>query len=247
MMRDIFICPHGNMLNNWAEAFPKSLVSISVVTVPVNEPVLFWIHANANAQSWLEKTMAEISQKFQMSKIVVLANSPNQGEALAVISKGAVGYCHAYSSASVLNELKTVVTHGGIWLGRDLLQSIIGATKDLVHSPAEDVHQALTLLTPREKVVALQAAKGLSNKEIARVLDITERTVKAHISSSLERLGVKDRLQLALVLNNNPNESAQSAKTIKPTKSVNSSKKAAIAKKLQPASTTFKKKLELAA
>ena len=45
------------------------------------------------------------------------------------------------------------------------------------------------------------AAKGLSNKEIARILKITERTVKAHLASIFELLKVKDRLHLALMLN----------------------------------------------
>jgi two-component system, NarL family, nitrate/nitrite response regulator NarL len=63
------------------------------------------------------------------------------------------------------------------------------------------VNRHLKLLTKREKEVAIEAAKGLSNKEIARILKITERTVKAHLSSTFERLGAKDRLHLALMLN----------------------------------------------
>jgi DNA-binding NarL/FixJ family response regulator len=94
-----------------------------------------------------------------------------------------------------------VVTHGGIWLGQELLQHLIGAGRQLVKAPSASVESALQLLTPRERDVAQQAAIGLSNKEIARILNITERTVKAHLSASFERLGVKDRLQLALVLN----------------------------------------------
>ena len=45
------------------------------------------------------------------------------------------------------------------------------------------------------------AAKGAPNKVIARELGITERTVKAHISSSLDKLHIKDRIQLALLVN----------------------------------------------
>jgi len=246
-MRDIFICPHGNILENWSSACPKALVSMSVVTVPVNEPVLFWVHANANSQAWLEKTMSEIAKKFQASKIVVLANSPNQAEALTVISKGAAAYCHAYSAASVLNELKTVVLHGGIWLGRDLLQTLIGASRELVHNPSEQVHQALSLLTAREKEVALQASTGMSNKEIARILKITERTVKAHISATLEKLGLKDRLQLALVLNNKSSEPVQISRIKESPKSTATSKKVQPSKKAQSRASSFKKKLELAA
>ena len=223
-MRDIFVCPNGNMLDNWKIAFPKALVAESLVTVPVNEPVIFWVHANANNVAWLEKTLAGIGNKFQVSKVVVLANTPNQTDALAVMRKGAVGYCHAYSAASMLKELKTVVMHGGVWLGNDLLQTLIGATKVLVQNKSSNVEQALALLTKREKEVALEAAKGISNKEIARTLSITERTVKAHISAALEKLGVKDRLQLALLLNEKPAESQQSISKVSGIKSKKSIK-----------------------
>ncbi|MFV1921759.1 MAG: response regulator transcription factor [Methylotenera sp.] len=200
-MRDIFLCPNGNMLDNWKQAFPKAMVSASLVTVPVNEPVVFWVHANSNNVSWLENIMTSIDKKFKASKVVVLANTPNEPDALTIMRRGAVGYCHAYSAPSMLKELKTVVMHGGIWLGNDLLKTLIGSTKDVIHTASSNVEKALGLLTNREQQVALEAAKGCSNKEIARLLNITERTVKAHISSSLEKLGVKDRLQLALVLN----------------------------------------------
>lgn len=227
-MRDIFVCANGNMLQNWKEAFPKALITVSIRTVPVNEPVVFWVHANANDVTWLHKTMADIKNKFQVSKIVILANTPNQQDALAVMSAGAVGYCHAYSAAKMLKELKTVVMHGGVWLGNDLLQTLINATKPVVHNSSSNVKKALSLLTKREREVALEAAKGLSNKEIARRLNVTERTVKAHMSASLEKLGVKDRLQLALVLNEKVSDSKRSVKAVsakvKPLKQSNNTK-----------------------
>ncbi len=239
-MRDIFICTHGNLLDSWLKACPNALVSVSVSSVLMNEPVIFWVHANANSQPWLETIMADIQRKFQTSKIVILSNTPNQAEALLVIKNGAVGYCHAYSQASLLTELKAVVTHGGLWLGQDLLQTLIGATKEVVHNAAEHVNEALALLTTREKEVALNAASGLSNKEIARLLKITERTVKAHISKSLEKLAVKDRLQLALVLNDKSDQQQTAGNTLRQVKSKLRSKKQTISKK-------YKKKLDLAA
>ena len=53
-------------------------------------------------------------------------------------------------------------------------------------------------------MVAGQVAHGASNREIAEALDITERTVKAHLSAIFEKLGVRDRVQLALAMNNIP-------------------------------------------
>jgi DNA-binding NarL/FixJ family response regulator len=69
--------------------------------------------------------------------------------------------------------------------------------------PATSTPQAdLSLLTSREKAVAELVAAGKSNKEVARDLDITERTVKAHLGSAFEKLQVRDRLQLVLMFSN---------------------------------------------
>ncbi|MFW5440576.1 MAG: response regulator transcription factor [Methylophilaceae bacterium] len=239
-MQDIFINMHGNLLENWIKACPKASVDMTVKRLSVKDSVVFWLHSDINNQAWIEKTIAEIQKKRPSSKIVVLANAPSQAEAVAVISKGVVGYCHAYSPANVLKELKTVVMHGGVWLGRDLLQTLIGATKNLVHNASNKVDEALALLTKREKEVALHASVGLSNKEIARKLLITERTVKAHISSTLEKLGVKDRLQLALVLNGKSSDSAGSNKR-KANKTAGKVKSSKSKKKSQPGRAKIKK------
>jgi len=53
-------------------------------------------------------------------------------------------------------------------------------------------------LTEREREVALAVSRGASNKEVARQLGITERTVKAHVSIIFTKLAVQDRLHLAL-------------------------------------------------
>ncbi len=188
-MQDIFISPLSGGL-----AKPNKSQA--------NATIVFWLHMNADRQVWLTKTIKQIQQQYTQSKIVVLANSPNQAEALYAMSLGVVAYSHAYSPAQVLREMKTVISHGGVWMGPDLLKRLIEVSSTLAGNQAEQVSQHLSLLTNREKQVAIEAAKGLSNKEIARILDITERTVKAHLSSTFERLGAKDRLHLALMLNN---------------------------------------------
>lgn len=58
----------------------------------------------------------------------------------------------------------------------------------------------LEKLSPRERDVALQVAGGASNKDVARRLNITERTVKAHLTSTFDKLEVRDRLQLVIAL-----------------------------------------------
>ncbi len=53
-------------------------------------------------------------------------------------------------------------------------------------------------MSEREREVAFAVAEGLTNKSVAQRLDITERTVKAHLSAVFDKFGVRDRMQLAL-------------------------------------------------
>ena len=208
-MQDIFITPLENALISWVEAFPKAKTAATVIAKPTkaqikaqtSDSLIYWLHMNEDRQEWLVNTISLVQKKYKNAKIVVLANAPNQAEALHALSLGVVAYAHAYSPAKILIEIKTVVSNGGVWIGQDLLMRLIEVSTSLAGNQAAQVDKHLHLLTKREKQVAIEAAKGLSNKEIARILSITERTVKAHLSSTFERLGAKDRLHLALMLN----------------------------------------------
>ena len=204
-MHDTFITPLENALISWVEAFPKAKTAAIVIAKPTkaqtSDSLIYWLHMNEDRQEWLVNTISLVQKKYKNAKIVVLANAPNQAEALHALSLGVVAYAHAYSPAKILIEIKTVVSNGGVWIGQDLLMRLIEVSTSLAGNQAAQVDKHLHLLTKREKQVAIEAAKGLSNKEIARILSITERTVKAHLSSTFERLGAKDRLHLALMLN----------------------------------------------
>lgn len=214
-MQDIFISQQPVLLLSWSAAFPNAVLANEVPMIDVallpngqkkakNKPAVFWLHMNQDRQQWLSQTIQHIKNTYLNAKIVVLANMPVQAEALHVLQLGASGYTHAYIDPLVLKEIKTVITHGGLWIGQDVLQRLIETTVTMAGSGASYVEGMLKKLTAREKAVALEAAKGLSNKEIARVLEITERTVKAHLAAAFSKTGAKDRLQLALMLNKNP-------------------------------------------
>jgi two-component system nitrate/nitrite response regulator NarL len=210
-MQDIFITKLPVPIDSWTKAFPKSILAATVSEVleretaknKASEACIFWLHMNADRQQWIANTITAIMKSYQGAKIVVLANAPNHAESIHALKLGAMGYCHAHIAPAVLKEIKAVISHGGLWVGQDILQALIATSSKLVTNRPEQVETLLSKLTKREKEVALEAAKGSSNKEIARVLSITERTVKAHLASIFERLGAKDRLQLALMLNGN--------------------------------------------
>jgi len=97
-----------------------------------------------------------------------------------------------------LQQVSQVVEVGGLWLGVDLMRQLVFATANIIQAIPEKSH--FDSLSAREQDVAKAVAEGKSNKEVARELDITERTVKAHLSAVFEKLKVRDRLHLVLVL-----------------------------------------------
>jgi DNA-binding NarL/FixJ family response regulator len=144
-------------------------------------------------------------QHYGQHKIVVLSNVPRFEEAIVSLKGGARGYVNAFAGPQTLTQISEVVTEGGIWLGADLMQALIASSQKT--DPIEEQSQSKTLdhetlqkkLSTREIEVAKLIAQGDSNKVIARKLNITERTVKAHVSTIFGKLEVNDRLKLALL------------------------------------------------
>lgn len=212
-MQDIFISPLTTPITTWSAAFPEAVFAQTLEKLAFAEHLgaVFWLHKNQQdfvdlqleefPQQWLSSAIQAIRDRAPAAKIIVLANLPNEAEAIHCLRMGAMGYSHAYTEAKVLQEIRTAVQNGGVWIGQDALRQLIEASTKRLGSQPDYVESLLTKLTVREREVAEQVAKGDSNKEVARTLQITERTVKAHLAHIFERLGAKDRLHLALMLN----------------------------------------------
>lgn len=141
--------------------------------------------------AWNDSSWPAISTNLT---IMVGSSHPSDDEATQVVSAGCAGYVHAYSPITVLDSALTTISAGGLWLGRSLITRMLRQIDQRLTSPDGWAKS----LTSREKEVAERAAKGESNQEIADVLGISERTVRAHVSAVFEKLGVSDRLKLAL-------------------------------------------------
>ena len=90
-----------------------------------------------------------------------------------------------------------------MWLPAEVVNAVVRVLSTTLDGPqnvTRAVDALLGSLTERERAVAEAVAAGLSNKEVARRLDITERTVKAHLSAAFRKLGVRDRMQLVVRL-----------------------------------------------
>lgn len=204
-MKNLFITHLKAPVDAWRKAFPDLVWSKELRIEALSELTTVWIHIQLeHGDSW-KSAVQEVLSCTPNAKIIVVSNNPERSEALAALALGVVGYLHAYAHHKILKEVANIVTHGGVWLGQDLLKYLISAsvrTDQYQHDQREVILEGLT---KREREVAIEASKGLSNKEIARILTISERTVKAHLTSVFDTLKVKDRLHLALVLQGQAN------------------------------------------
>jgi DNA-binding NarL/FixJ family response regulator len=203
MTKDIFITKLGQLLAGWQLLSPEAECYEAIEKLPTRQDsgTINWLHVDANQQDWMRESIDALKKLDATSKVIVLANVPEQQEAMLAFEHGALGYTHAYHDPVVLSQVRQVVEFGGVWLGQDVLRQLIHVGRKLSERGADSIEQTLKELTPREREVAIKAAHGLSNKSIATELDITERTVKAHLTAVFERIGVKDRLQLAIRIN----------------------------------------------
>lgn len=213
MNTPIFMTHSGRLSENWREAFPNADLSSGPAdrfdkrVAIQNASLVFLDYLGLNGvqkKSWLEYAFT------QGARVIVLSPVPDGDEALAVIKRGAVGYGHTLASPPRLREMAMVVSHGGLWMGKQFLQRIVAGVNQTIPSPQLEeqkvpvASQFKNLLSDRELCVAEQVALGATNQEISARLEIKERTVKSHITSMFQKLNVRNRVELALVLNNIP-------------------------------------------
>lgn len=194
------------MLPRWSEAFQNGRagkIGTAGGGVKLDSAVVIWLRLEHELPVAMQ--IERLAPKLRGIPCVVLSDRPTDEEALAAFAAGARGYCNTHAAAQMLIQVAAVVLQGGLWIGESLMQRLVSATSRLQALPsavATEKHENWSKsLTDREEQVARTLAGGASNKEIARALGITDRTVKAHVGAILEKLQVRDRLQLSLIVN----------------------------------------------
>jgi len=157
-----------------------------------------WVDLSlAGRPAWDAATWQTLLQGEQM-RIIAASSNPHDSEAMAALDAGCAAYCHAFSDAATLKQVREVVDAGHIWIGKALMQRLLRNVNHVVaRQPARDDAWS-SGLTQREMEVAILAANGASNAAIGSQCQISERTVKAHLSAVFVKLNITDRLQLAL-------------------------------------------------
>lgn len=196
-MRSIIITTSEVDSDRWRHAFPDAEIikgeALSDARVDANTMV--WVLLANGWRSYLSEVLAA------GARVVAMTLKEDEQEARELIAAGASAYIHALAAAEMLLQVHQVVSHGGLWLKPDLLRRLIVQPRKQGPGSGTGAGARMVVLTTRERAVAIAVASGKTNKEVARELNITDRTVKAHLSACFDKLKVRDRVQLSLVMN----------------------------------------------
>jgi DNA-binding NarL/FixJ family response regulator len=133
--------------------------------------------------------LRELRERGVPARVLVLTSVGERARVLPVVRAGAAGYLYKDVDPHALVQAIRAVHDGHVLFAPEAADAMLAADQG---------EKATTPLTEREREVLVQIAQGRSNREIARVLVVSEKTVKTHVSNILMKLGLQDRTQAAL-------------------------------------------------
>jgi DNA-binding NarL/FixJ family response regulator len=189
------------LLNHWERVLGngnKVISSFDQIRLAALNDAILWLDLNLpNIPHWTSDQWIHIL-KHSGIKVIATSSSPTDNEGIQALDAGCVAYCHAYSDTDTLLQVNQVVKTGHVWVGISLMQRLIQGAGRFAQPTLAGSSSWDQEITQREREVAVLAANGASNQHIAENCNISERTVKAHLSSVFAKLNITDRLQLAL-------------------------------------------------
>lgn len=194
-IKHLFITDERFSSQRWTKAFPDAQIIISASLPPaIPSQSMVWVLTGTD--NWLDM----VSYYAQSNcKVVAMSRRQNIDELRDALQAGARGYIEALSNVETLKQAAESISANAMWLPAPLIARMINTLSPMIKQQ-ESSHVDLSVLTEREREVTQSIMKGSTNKEIARHMNITERTVKAHLSSIFSKLGARDRMHLMLLI-----------------------------------------------
>lgn len=138
-----------------------------------------------------------VTEACPVTKIVMLTFSEAEDDVLNALKVGAKGYILKGVTAGELKASLRAVYAGEVSMTPSLAAGLLHDLTTNTRRTA-DINP-LNDLTPRERQILECVASGMSNKEVGRTLELTEKTVKHYMSNILQKLQVKNRVEAALL------------------------------------------------
>jgi DNA-binding NarL/FixJ family response regulator len=143
------------------------------------------------------EVLKELGRKVDEVKVVLLTAGIEREETLKALRLGARGVVLKESATQLLYKCVRSVMSGEFWVGHERIDDLLKAMRELDHAQLQAATPA-SRLTRRELQVIAAVVEGRGNKDIAEALGLSEQTVKNHLSNIFDKLGISNRLELAL-------------------------------------------------
>ncbi len=181
----------GRLLEGWPNVAVVGTAADGVEAVRLTlleRPDVVLMDISMPSMGGLEATRRIVSA-WPEAQIVVLTSFDDRPTVAEALDAGAIGFLLKDSDPATLREGIESAARGGSPLNPRVARSILSARREERSEPS---------VTDREREILELLRRGLANKEIAAQLGITVKTVKAHLSSLFQKIGVLDRTQAAL-------------------------------------------------
>lgn len=194
LFREALIHAIGNCVADAHIIEADSLDTLQVVVEANPEADLLLLDLNMPGVSGFS-ALAYIRSKHESLPTVIVSAMDDPAVIRRSIQHGASGFIPKSSPISSLEQGIRAVLDGEVWLpeGVDLLD-------DRLDSEEARIAAALSSLTPHQFRVLMMLGEGLLNKQIAYQLSVSEATIKAHVTAILRKMGVNNRTQAVLAV-----------------------------------------------
>lgn len=142
------------------------------------------------------EAVADILRQAPKLRIVVVTNEPKEELTLELFRRGALGIVSREVEPEVLVDCLRQVAKGEPWLDKQSTNWVLNSYRTQTSRPMTS--RTKVQLTPKESLIVSCVTQGMKNKEIASRVGTTEQVVKNYLRKVYDKLGVADRLELAL-------------------------------------------------
>lgn len=141
-----------------------------------------------------------VKERWPQVRIIILTTFDDDEYVFNALKYGASGYLLKGVSVAELSNAIRTVAHGGAMINPGIVTKVVHFFNQMAQSSVQQDDAAIDAgsLSRTERNIALLVGHGLSNKEIAARLSLSEGTVRNGLSSALSKLGLRDRTQLAI-------------------------------------------------
>jgi DNA-binding NarL/FixJ family response regulator len=157
------------------------------------------------------RILREVKKHHPNTHPILLADHVQEHDLIEFVKIGLKGYLSTYVQAIALKKALRAVAGGEYWVNRNIISRIFNEYLPPPHPLDKVASPETEPLTKREDEILKQLAHGFKNKEIADHLNISEKTVKTHLTNIFSKLKIHSRLQAALHLNGHDQESRSSS------------------------------------